>query len=119
MKKTIVLLILATCFWGCDSGIIEEEDDMVRTVLYEVDGNAQEAIIEFIDGDLKVKGTGIEEIPWSREIELTVGDKLYLSAWSSESGGGSVAIRVYVDGEIFRSAEDAFGIRTRISGNAF
>ncbi|MEM8488793.1 MAG: MmpS family transport accessory protein [Bacteroidota bacterium] len=119
MKKVFLLLIFATCFWGCDSGVNAEEDDMVRTVRYEVDGNAQEAIIEFIDGDLKVKGTGIEEIPWSRDIELTVGDKLYLSAWSSESGGGSVSIRVFVDGEIFRSAEDAFGIRTRISGNAF
>ncbi len=118
MKKILTLLVFSVCLIGCDSGV-NEEDDMVRTVRYEVDGDAQEAIIEFIDGDSIVKGTGIESIPWSRDIELTVGDKLYLSAWSSESGGGSVSIRVYVDGKIFRSAEDALGIRTRISGNAF
>lgn len=119
MKKLLPLLTVFFLFVGCDSPLEVPEDDMVRAIRYEVDGEAEQAIIEFIDGDGKVKGTGIADVPWTREFDMDVGEKLYLSAWSSESGGGSISIRVLVDGDIFREQSDNVGIRTRISGNAF
>lgn len=119
MKKLFPLLTLFILLVGCDSAVEVPEDDMVRTIRYEVDGDAQQAIIEFIDEDGKVKGTGVADVPWTLEFDMAVGDRLYLSAWSSESGGGSVAIRVLVDGDVFREDSDNFGVRTRISGNAF
>ncbi len=119
MKNLFLLTAVLVLFAGCDSAV-EAGDDQLRDVRYEVVGEAEQALIEFIDGDGKVKGTGVADVPWFWDIEMEVGEKLYLSAWSSETGGGSVEIRVLVDGEVFRTARNGNdGVRPRISGNAF
>ena len=116
--KAIPLCVILFCLIGCDSSLDAPADDLIRLVRYEVDGEAENVIIEFIDADGRVKGTGVESVPWSLEIEMTAGDRLYLSAWSTETGGGSVEIRVLVDGVVFRTAQSGGGVRPRISGNA-
>ena len=120
MKNLFFLTAILVLFAGCDSPTEAGEDDLVRDVRYEVVGQAEQVLIEFIDGDGKVKGTGVSDVPWFWDIEMEVGDRLYLSAWSSETGGGSVQIRVLVDGQVFRTAQNGNdGVRPRISGNAY
>ncbi len=119
MKGKCFLILLVILFTGCDTTLEAPLDDEMRQINYEVTGEAEQVIIEFIDGDGKVKGTGVASVPWSHEINMMVGDKLYLSAWSSETGGGFVEIRVLVDGVVFRTAKNGGDERPRISGNAY
>lgn len=119
MKSKSLLILLIILAAGCDANLEPPVDDEIRQINYEVTGEAEQVIIEFIDADGKVKGTGVQAIPWSREFDMMVGDKLYLSAWSSETGGGFVEIRVLVDGKVFRTAQNGGDARPRISGNAF
>ena len=96
-----------------------EIDENVRYVRYEVRGAAKRVVVEFIDGDQKVKRTGVDELPWDRDLRMVVGDKLYLSAWSHEPGGGMIVVHVFVDNELFRTATNENNVRARIAGNAY
>ena len=119
MRTLLPIFLFSVLLFGCETSLEAPPDDDIRAIRYEVNGQAPRAIIEYIGADGRAVGVGVEEVPWALEFDVPVGERLYLSAWSSETGGGAIEIRVLVDGKVFRTAKNGTGVRPRISGNAY